>query len=135
MRRYADPSRGVDTLTDELQDLWDAIKRLRQNSQGIINGDAGVVGDPGPPGPPGSNGLPGPAGPPGPPGQDAPNFIHDQALPSGTWIINHGLNRFPQVTVTDSAGTVVEGSISYDSSNTITITFSAAFAGRALIGG
>lgn len=50
-------------------------------------------------------------------------------LPTAVWVINHNTNSYPPVRTLDSAGTQVFGAIVYNDSNTITITFSAAFSG------
>ncbi len=60
-------------------------------------------------------------------------YVHNQISASATWSISHNLDKYPGVTVVDSAGTVVEGSIQYTNSNTIVITFSAAFSGKAYL--
>ena len=56
---------------------------------------------------------------------------HVQNVSSDTWTINHNLNKYPSVTVQDSAGSIVVGEITYDNKNTITLTFSGAFSGEA----
>ena len=48
---------------------------------------------------------------------------------SDVWTINHGLGKFPSVTVVDSANTVVVGNVDYTSSQSLVITFNAAFSG------
>lgn len=63
-------------------------------------------------------------------GVDA-HYRHSQGVPSDTWVIIHNLNKRPAITVTDSAGTVVQGSIQYDSLAQATATFSAPFSGYA----
>jgi len=90
---------------------------------------------PGPTGPQGATGSTGPTGPPGSSGGGgAAAYVHDQSVPSDTWVIVHNLGYFPGgVIVVDSGGTTVEGSIQFDSANQITITFSAAFGGKAYI--
>ena len=60
-------------------------------------------------------------------------FAHTQGVSSNTWTINHNLNFYPNVTVIDSAGTVVEGEIFYTSRNILTVTFSGAFSGKAYL--
>lgn len=60
-------------------------------------------------------------------------YIYDQTTPSATWVIQHNLQKYPSVEVVDSAGTVVEGGISYDNDNQITITFVGAFSGKAYL--
>jgi hypothetical protein len=82
------------------------------------------------PGPPGPTG---PTGPSGSGGGGGGSLAYNQAVPTDTWVIVHSLGFNPNVTVVDSAGTTVEGSISYDSSTQITITFSAAFSGTAYL--
>lgn len=75
------------------------------------------------------------SGPPGPPGADGTGgdktHLHTQALPSATWIVVHGLAKFPSVTVIDSSGTTVIGTVTHDSINQCTLTFSGAFSGKA----
>jgi hypothetical protein len=82
----------------------------------------------GPPGPQGQQGEP------GLPGSAPQAYTHDQMVPSDTWVIVHNLGYMPGgVVVVDSAGTNVEGSVSHDSTSQITITFSAAFSGKAYL--
>ena len=71
--------------------------------------------------------------PPPTPGPTGSSYVHTQATPAATWVINHNLGFFPAITVEDSAGNEVEGAITYNSANQVTITFSAAFSGRALL--
>jgi len=61
------------------------------------------------------------------------SFIHEQLTPSSLWLITHNLNKYPSVTVTDSAGNVVIGDVKHVSLNTTEISFSAAFAGKAIL--
>ena len=56
---------------------------------------------------------------------------HTQTSSSDVWTINHNLNKYPSVTVQDSAGSIVIGEITYNNKNTITLTFSGAFSGEA----
>jgi hypothetical protein len=58
-------------------------------------------------------------------------FTFVQGLPSNTWNVNHNLNKYPSVTVIDSANTVVIGNVEYTDPNNLIITFSGAFSGRA----
>ena len=60
-------------------------------------------------------------------------IIFEQVTPNSTWTINHQLKKFPSVTVVDSANTVVQGSVLYKSQTQITLTFSAAFSGKAYL--
>ena len=68
----------------------------------------------------------------GGPGSDL-NYVHDQGSPSTTWNVAHLLNKYPSVTVVDTAGTVVVGDISYTDSNNLVLTFNAVFSGKAYI--
>lgn len=58
-------------------------------------------------------------------------YRHIQNTPSKIWIITHGLNKRPSIAVSDSAGTLVEGALSYIDVNTVKIEFSASFSGFA----
>tara|TARA_R110001599_G_scaffold247646_1_gene447683 strand:- start:889 stop:1143 length:255 start_codon:yes stop_codon:yes gene_type:complete len=65
-------------------------------------------------------------------------YTHNQSSTSDTWVINHNLHRFPSVTVVDSAETIVQGSIVYNSNKQLTITFfsggsALAFQGKAYL--
>jgi hypothetical protein len=84
----------------------------------------------------GRQGVAGPTGPTGiqgPPGLSGANYVHDQAISSTTWTIQHNLNRFVSVMVVDSSDRVVEGAITYVDSNSIQISFNAAFTGQAYL--
>lgn len=60
-------------------------------------------------------------------------YVHIQENASATWSVTHGLGFVPNITVVDTAGTVVEGSYSYPNSNTVVLTFIGAFSGRAYL--
>lgn len=60
-------------------------------------------------------------------------YTHDQATAAATWSITHGLNKYPSVTVVDSAGTVCFGRIQFSSANSLTVSFNAAFSGKAYL--
>ena len=61
------------------------------------------------------------------------SYIHTQGVASATWIINHNLGFYPNLTVQDSAGTIYEGEITYTNSVSLTVTFSSAFSGKAYL--
>ena len=69
----------------------------------------------------------------GPAGPGQQTYVHDQASPSSTWVVNHALDRYPSVSVVDSAGNTIICDAQYASVNSLSITFSAAFAGRAYL--
>ena len=58
-------------------------------------------------------------------------FIYDQVTPATTWTVQHGLNKFPSITVVDTAKSVVVGDYTYVDNNNVILEFSAAFAGKA----
>ena len=64
--------------------------------------------------------------------QDA-NYLHDQGVPSDTWVIAHNLGKYPSVSIIDTAGTDVLGKVEYVNINTIKIYFKNAFSGKASI--
>lgn len=76
-----------------------------------------------------------------PDGQDFYDFIdtvgyeytHNQIAASASWVISHGLEKYPSVTVVDSGGSVVIGEITYNSENQITLTFQSQFSGKAYL--
>jgi hypothetical protein len=75
----------------------------------------------------------GPAGAPGVSGAAAASYVHDQTVPAATWVVEHDLGMYPNVTVVDSAGSLIEGDVTYDNNNQITLNFSGAFSGKAYI--
>jgi hypothetical protein len=78
-----------------------------------------------------SLGTSGPQGPSGTIDYAQLGYVHTQSVASSVWTINHGLGFTPNVTVVDSAGTVIEGSYNYPNANTIVLTFAGAFSGKA----
>ena len=60
-------------------------------------------------------------------------YQHSQSATSSSWIITHNLGFYPNITVKDSAGSIVEGEIVYDSANQVTLNFQAAFSGVAYL--
>ena len=107
--------------------------------QGITGptGPTGATGSTGPTGATGSTGPTGPAGPTGPQGPAGATqvvaYTHTQNAVSLSWVITHNLGFYPNVVITDSAGTVVEGDLSYASVNQLTVTLSHAISGYAYL--
>lgn len=60
-------------------------------------------------------------------------YVHVQNEASSIWVVDHQMGRYPSVTVVDSAGTMVFGEVVYDNENQVTITFTAAFSGKAYL--
>jgi len=60
-------------------------------------------------------------------------YVHDQGTPSVLWSITHTLEKYPSVSVVDSAGSRVEGLVTYIDINNLTISFNAGFSGTAYL--
>lgn len=78
-------------------------------------------------------GTTGPQGPAGTVNAADLAYVYEQSTPSTSWTINHGLSFIPNITVVDSAGTVVEGSYDYPNANSVILSFSNAFSGKAYL--
>lgn len=66
------------------------------------------------------------------PGEGDKNFT--QAFTnSSTVSLTHSLNKYPSVTVIDSAGDEVVGDVSYDDLNNVTLSFQGSFSGTATL--
>jgi hypothetical protein len=118
------------------------IPNDQQNPEVDIALLPGVPGQRGPTGPRGATGAAGPTGPTGPTVTNqqildvvipAVAYKHNQTSASTTWTINHNLKFFPNVTAFDSGGTMVEGNVVHQSNLSLTIQFSAAISGNALL--
>lgn len=91
------------------------------------------------PGVPGQRGPTGPTGP-APSSQDILDIVipavayhHTQGAPSNLWTIQHNLHFLPNVTTFDSGGTQVEGNVVHINTDSLTIQFSAAISGNAVL--
>lgn len=63
----------------------------------------------------------------------AARYVHEQGTPSDTWVVVHNLNAYPSVTVVDTANERWSTKVVYDSANQLTISFAAAFSGKAFL--
>ena len=61
----------------------------------------------------------------------APFPPYVQNTPATTWTITHGLGRYPDVVVVDTAGNKIEPGINYPDLNTVVLVFSAPTSGTA----
>ena len=61
------------------------------------------------------------------------DMVYRQNTPQSEWNINHDLDKFPSVTIVDSANEVVIGEVQYIDENNLTIKFSGAFSGKAFL--
>ena len=60
-------------------------------------------------------------------------YIHEQGEASNVWEIEHNLNKWPSITVVDSAENVVLGDEQYIDTNTVIIRFNSSFKGKAYL--
>ena len=60
-------------------------------------------------------------------------YTYTQGSPASTWNIAHTLNKFPSVSVVDSANNDVIGDVHYTDQSNLTITFSSPFSGKAYL--
>lgn len=61
------------------------------------------------------------------------NFIFTQSIPTTTWNITHNLDKFCSVEVVSDSNVIKYGNVTYVDKNKLTITFSAAFSGKAYL--
>jgi hypothetical protein len=61
------------------------------------------------------------------------NYVHDQQVASNSWVVPHSLNKFPSVSVVNTANQTIVGDITYNSLNQLTITFTSQISGKAYI--
>ena len=65
------------------------------------------------------------------------NIVNDkhyefrQLTPSDRWEVEHNLDKYPAVSIVDSAGTAVVGEIEYINPNKVILLFQGAFTGKA----
>lgn len=60
-------------------------------------------------------------------------FVYTQRAPSATWQIQHNLNKYPSVSIVDSADSVVIGDVEYIDLNNLIVSFSSGFSGMAYL--
>jgi hypothetical protein len=64
------------------------------------------------------------------------HYSHNQSSPSATWTITHNLGKVPSVSVIDSSGKLVYGTVELTEDNELnelTIYFNGAFSGKAYL--
>lgn len=59
-------------------------------------------------------------------------YIYTQSIESGTWVINHNLNRLPDVSIYDALGREIDADVTA-SSTQVTIMFGVPMAGMAIL--
>ena len=60
-------------------------------------------------------------------------YVFEQGIASDVWVINHNLNKRPSIILIDSAGTVFQAKIEYNSNNQVTIYLNGATTGKAYL--
>jgi len=60
-------------------------------------------------------------------------YVEDFSSAIDTWVINHNLGKYPSVSTVDSAGSIINGAITYNSANKITVVFTSATSGKAYL--
>lgn len=99
---------------------------IGENGEEAVLVEIATAGPQGIPGPQGAQGLQGPPG--------SGSYVHVQSVPATVWTVQHNLEGgYPNVTVIDSAGTRVEGDITYPAASTVVLTFTSAFSGTAYL--
>ena len=58
-------------------------------------------------------------------------YVHYENMPNIEWSVTHNMNKYPSVTIVDSAGSIVEGAVDYINLSSCKITFCGAFSGKA----
>lgn len=61
------------------------------------------------------------------------HHVYIQGSASKEWDIVHNLEKYPSVSIVDSAGTVVVGDVKYIDENELIVSFSGAFSGKAFL--
>lgn len=60
-------------------------------------------------------------------------FVYEQGIASDTWVIEHNLNKYPSVSLVDSAGTQFDADVEYNDENTCTVRMNGATTGKAFL--
>lgn len=60
-------------------------------------------------------------------------YVYDQTTAASTWVIQHNLGRYPDVAIIDQSGDTVLADYVYTDTNTVTVSFSEAMMGKALL--
>ena len=58
------------------------------------------------------------------------HYVYNQVVASNEWNIQHNLNKYPSVTIVDSAENVVVGDVVYIDKNNVRILFIGSFSGK-----
>jgi hypothetical protein len=61
------------------------------------------------------------------------HFVYSQLVASNSWDIIHNMDKYPSVTIVDSANSIVVGEVTYISKNELIVSFAGAFSGKAYL--
>lgn len=61
------------------------------------------------------------------------SYVHVQSQAAKVWVVKHDLDKMPSVVVKDSAGNTVIGESEYVDKNTVILSFTGAFSGKAFL--
>lgn len=61
------------------------------------------------------------------------SYIYKQKSASNEWYITHNLNKYPAVSIVDSADSIIVGEVQYIDMNSLIVKFSDPFSGKAYI--
>lgn len=61
------------------------------------------------------------------------SYSYTQVVPANLWTVTHNLNKYPSVSISDSAGNEIFGDVKYTSLNDITISFTCEITGTAYL--
>lgn len=60
-------------------------------------------------------------------------YVYTQIAQSAIWRIEHGLNKYPSVTIVEAGGSTIIGDVSYESNTTVVVSFTIPVTGRAYL--
>lgn len=60
-------------------------------------------------------------------------FVFEQEEPTNVWLIEHGMEKHPSVSIVDNEGLLIMGDVQYIDTNNVKVTFSTEFAGKAYL--
>lgn len=67
-------------------------------------------------------------------GVSASSFVYDRGgVAASSWIIEHNLNKYPQISLMDDSGNQFEADVIYNSLNSLTVNFSRPISGKAVL--
>lgn len=61
------------------------------------------------------------------------DYVHIQMIAAQTWIVSHGLHKYPSVTIMDSSGAHITADVEYIDIDVLHIHFTAEVGGRAYL--